>query len=97
MQLEVEMSRLSNSTDDQKTNKFLEDNIRWAVLDLFGEKLNGFLKEVFADTSFGSRELLKELESKAVRKSRRIKMPISHGDTKSAEKTTSSLRKTPTR
>ena len=97
MQLEVDICRLGTSTDDQKADKVLEDNIRWAVLDLFGEKLNGFLKEVFADISFGSAALLKELESKAVRKSRRIKMPISQGDTKITEKTNSSMRKTPTR
>lgn len=75
----------------------MEDNLRWAVIDVFGERLHSFLTEVFAEISIGSDSLRKELESKAVRKSRRTKPPVSQAGTSATDQTNSSVRKTPTR
>ena len=80
MQLEVDISRLGGSSamaEGKTPEQVMEDNLRWAVVDVFGDRLNSFLTEVFTEMSIGSTALLKELESKAVRKSRRNKIPIS--------------------
>ena len=80
MQLEVDIARLGGSlslAEDKSPEQLMEDNLRWAVIDVFGERLNSFLVNVFAEMSIGSASLLKELELKAVRKSRRTKIPVS--------------------
>ena len=80
MQLEVDICRLGGSSamaEGKTPEQVMEDNLCWAVVDIFGESLNSYLTNLFAEMSIGSDALLKELESKAVRKSRRTKIPIS--------------------
>ena len=80
MQLEVDICRLGGSSamaEGKTPEQVMEDNLRWAVVDIFGERLNSYLTNLFAEMSIGSDALLKELGSKAVRKSRRTKIPIS--------------------
>ena len=74
MQLMVDIQRVGSAinvpADGKTAEQVFEDELRWSVLAIFGEKLQTFLHDTFLELQIGSDSFIKELRAlaKKVRK-----------------------------